>query len=133
MHDNLGTIVGAGIDTYWLRELPSTIAVVVAVRLLATHEELDPEVAHSAINRVRDTRGDLVSEVGGEFRMEGSEGARQDWLTGIILSSVVQLEVAEEGSYTVEHEVDGNVKAFPIHVVNAPPPGQEWPDEDEEA
>lgn len=129
VHDNLGTIIGAGIDTYWLRELPQTIAVVIAVRLLATAEELDENVQHNAINRVRDPRGELVSEVGGEFAMGGGESARPDWLTGIILPSLVQIEVTEEGTYTIEHELDGSSKSLPIHIVHGLPPGAELPDE----
>ena len=32
VHDNLGTIVGAGIDTYWIPELPTTMQVVLAIQ-----------------------------------------------------------------------------------------------------
>jgi hypothetical protein len=128
VHDNLGTIVGAGIDTYWVRELPTTIQVVLAIRLLAMADELGEAVQHTAVNRVRDPRGEVVSEVGGEFAMGGGDAARPDWLTGIMVNSLVQLEVTEEGTYTIEHEVDGSVESLPIHIVHGPPPGTEWPD-----
>ncbi len=122
VHDNLGTIVGAGIDTYWLVELPQTINVVLAVRLLAMADELSTDVKHHAVNRVRDPRGEVLSEVGGEFAMEGGE-PDSDWLTGIMVSSIVQIEVTEEGTFTIEHEVDGSSKSLPIHVVHGQPPG----------
>jgi hypothetical protein len=132
VHDNLGTIIGAGIDTYWVRELPVTINVVLAVRLLAMAEELSEDVPHTGVNRVSDPHGDVVSEVGGEFRMGGGADSNQDWLSGIMVSSIVQVEVTEEGTYTLEHEVDGSTVSLPIHVVHGPPPGTEWPEEESE-
>ena len=131
VHDNLGTIVGAGIDTYWVPELPTTINVVLAVRLLAMADELAEDVQHTAVNRVRDPQGEVASEVVGEFAMGGSEGANADWLSGIMVNTLVQVQVTEEGTYTIEHEVDGSSKSLPIHVVHAPPPGAEWLEEPE--
>jgi hypothetical protein len=131
IHDNLGTIVGAGIDTYWVPELPTAIQVVLAVRLLAMADELNAEVPHMSANRVRDPRGEVMSEVGGEFRMGGSEGAQQEWLNGIMVTTIVAFEATEEGAYTIEHEVDGTTKSLPIHIVHGPPPGIEWPVQDE--
>jgi hypothetical protein len=120
VHDNLGTIIGAGIDTFWVPELPVPIQVVLAVRLLAMAEELDPDQQHNSINRVRDPRGDQLSEVGGEFSV-GGEPAQSDWLQGILLATVVEFEAAEEGTYTIEHVVDNTSAAVPIHVVVGTP------------
>lgn len=127
VHDNLGTIVGAGIDTFWLVELPAPLQVVLAVRLLAMAEELG-DVEHTATNRVRDPRGEEVSEVGGTFKV-GGESARPEWLTGIIVTTVIQFEVTEEGTYTIEHEVDEATSSLPIHIVHGLPPGVQPPDE----
>lgn len=52
VHDNLGTIVGAGIDTFWVQELPSRIQLMLAIRLLGMIEELDPDINHSVTNRI---------------------------------------------------------------------------------
>lgn len=127
VHDNLGTIIGAGIDTYWVPNLPTPLQLVLAVRLLAMAEELGEDQQHHAVNRVRDPHGDIVSEIGGDFAM-GGESARPEWLTGIIVSSLIQFEVTEEGTYTIEHEVDGSLVSLPIHIVHGPPPGVEWPE-----
>jgi hypothetical protein len=124
VHDNLGTIVGAGIDTYWIPELPQPIQVVLAVRLLAMTEELDPDQEHTATNRVLDPRGAQMSEVGGPFSV-GGESARPDWLTGIMVSTVVQFEASEEGTYTIELVVDDALTSLPIHVFHGYPPGVE--------
>jgi hypothetical protein len=128
VHDNLGTIIGAGIDTIWVEQLPAPIAVVIAVRLLAMAEELDGSDAHTATNRVRDLHGELVSELSFPFGFGGGESAKTEWLTGIMVSSLVQFEATEEGTYTIEHEVDGSAKAFPLHIILGSPPGAEAPE-----
>ena len=127
VHDNLGTIIGAGIDTFWVPQLPAPIQVVLAVRLLAMAEELDPDQPHTATNRVRDPRGEVVSEVGGELKV-GGESAQPEWLSGIMLVSVVQFEASEEGAYTIEHVIDEASASLPIHIVHGPPPGVEFPE-----
>jgi hypothetical protein len=113
-----------------VRELPTEIQVVLAVRVLAMAEEFGEE-GHTATNRVRDPRGDVISEVGGPFKVDG-EPANQDWLQGIIITTIAQFEVTEEGAYAIEFEVDDSTQSLPIHVVHGPPPGTEWPDEAEQ-
>jgi hypothetical protein len=122
VHDNLGTIIGAGIDTLWLPDLPAPVQVMMAVRLLAMADELTEEHAHSAKNVVRDPAGEIVTEVSGELRVSG-QGAREEWLTGLVLPTVVQWEATEEGAYTIEHVVDDASSSVPIHIVVGAPPG----------
>ncbi len=126
VNDNLGTIIGAGVDTTWVLELPAPLVVVVAIRLLAMAEELDGGDEHTATNRVRDPHGDVISELSFPFGFSG-ESAKPEWLTGIMVSSVVQFEATEEGTYTIEHEVDASAKEFPMHVVLGQPPVIELP------
>lgn len=123
VHDNLGTLVGAGIDTFWLKELPAPIQVLLGVRLLAMAEELDGE-PHEAINRVRTPAGEVLSEVRSEFGIK-SENAQQDWLSGVMLATVVQFQAEHAGTYMIEFVIDGNSKELPLHVVLGPPPGHE--------
>jgi hypothetical protein len=122
VHDNLGTIIGAGIDTYWVDELPAQILVVLAVRLLAIADELDPDQTYNTTSRVRDPRGELVSQVAGEFTVSG-EGGSEEWLTGLLVPTVVELEASEEGAYTIEHAIDNDSASLPIHIVHGRPPG----------
>jgi hypothetical protein len=93
---------------------------VLAIRLLATSEELEEARGHSAINRVRDPRGDLLSEVTGEISVAG-ESARPEWLTGIMVGGAVQFEAAEEGTYTIEVVIDDSSASLPIHIVLGSP------------
>jgi len=123
VHDNLGTLVGAGIDTFWLPTLPAEVAIAMALRLTATADELGPSQPHSLRNIIREPGGEPVSDVTGEFTTEAS-GARAEWLNGIMLSSVIRFEVAQDGTYAFELVVDGGSTAtVPLHVVHGAPPG----------
>ena len=124
VHDNLGTIVGAGIDTIWVPELPQVVQILMAVRLTATADELTPDHAHAGRNVVRDPDGQVISEVGGELRV-GMDNARQEWLNGLVLPTAVQFEVDREGAYTVEHHIDEASSSVPIHIIQAAAPTTE--------
>lgn len=120
VHDNLATVVGAGIDTYWVAELPSQLQILIAVRLLATTDELEEGGPHEMTHRVRDPHGDLLGELSATLTFEG-EAARPEWLTGITVPVAVTFEAAEEGTYTLELAVGASSEAFPIHVVVGSP------------
>ena len=124
VHDNLGTIIGAGIDTFWFADLPAQLQVALAVRLVGLPDEFTLDQQHTARNVVRDPSGEVVTEVGGEFTME-AESARADWLASVIAHVVVQFEVSEEGTYTIELNVDDASSSLPIHVVHGQVPGSE--------
>jgi hypothetical protein len=126
VHDNLGTIIGAGIDTYWVAELPGQIQVFLAVRLVAAPEELASGEPHFVVNRILDPSGEVMHEVQGEIVM-GGEAARPDWLVGTTVPMVAQFDAAEEGAHTIEIGVDDATESVPIHVVVGMPPGFEAP------
>jgi hypothetical protein len=121
VHDNLGTIIGAGIDTFWVPELPAPIQVILAIRLLAMADELDPDQKHTVTNRVRGPDGEVMNEGIAEFSV-GAESPSKEWLTGIILPLVVQFQASEEGTYTIEFIVDDAPPGSqPIHVARGLP------------
>jgi hypothetical protein len=119
IHGSEATIVGAGADTYTVTRLPATIHVVLAIRLLGSTDELRDDLPHLARNRVRDPRGALIGELGHEFRVQGGV-VREGWLTGLIVRTRLRFQAGEEGTYMLEQEVDGDIKALPIHVVHEP-------------
>lgn len=127
VHDGLGTLVGAGIDTYWIPELPTAVQVLLAIRLLGTADELDPDEEHTTTNRVRNPQGEVISELGGPFSV-GVESPNPDWLTGFIVPLAMQFEVTEEGAYQIEIEVDQASTSLPIHVIHGLPPGMDPPE-----
>jgi hypothetical protein len=122
VHDNLGTIVGAGIDTFWMPELPAPIQVGLAVRLTGTADELRQDVDHDTRNILTGPDGQVVSDVGGTFQIDQPD-ARAEWLNGFVLPTAVQFVAESEGTYQFEHIVDGNSKSVAIHVI-AGQPGQ---------
>jgi hypothetical protein len=122
VHDNLGTIIGAGIDTFWLPNLPAQLRVLLAIRLLAMTEELDPAIQHPIRNVIRDPNGELVTEQSGTFAI-GAQSARPEWLAGIIVPTAVVFQVNDEGTYTIEFGIDDASESLPIHVVHGLPPG----------
>ena len=119
VHDNLGTLVGAGIDTLWVAGFPSLVSVTMAVRLLATSDELGPGKPHTSRNVVRGPDGDVVADVAQQFEA-GGQPDRTDYLAGLILPLVVQFEAKVEGTYSFEHIVDQSSKSIPLHVLLGP-------------
>jgi hypothetical protein len=122
VHDNLATIVGAGIDTYWLHQGPGPLQVVLAVRALATPEELEAGDEHTITNLIRDPSGGQIGEMTGQLKIQ-AEAQRPEWLVGLTLPMIVQFDALEEGTYTIEVGIDGASHALPIHVVHGLPPG----------
>ncbi len=120
VHDNLGSIIGAGIDTFWLPELPSPLQLMLAVRLTATPEELAPGIQHVLRTVVTDANAELVFEAGLEFEAN-TEDTQAEWLNSLVMPSVVQVEVVEAGTFQLEESVDGNSKSIPLHVIVGAP------------
>ena len=122
IHDNLGSIMGAGIDTFWVPDLPGTIAVAFAIRLTGLPEELDSEIEHTSRNVVRAPNGQTIQDVTATFTVGGGPpGLRQDWLQGIMLGTHLTFSAETEGTYTFEHIVDSSSRSAPLHVVHGPP------------
>jgi hypothetical protein len=120
VHDNLGSMIGAGIDTFWIPEVPAPLQVMLAVRLTATADELSPGIQHLLRTVVTDAQGQVVFEAGMEFEAN-TEAAQTEWLNTLVLPSVVQFEVAEPGTYQLEQSVDADSKSIPLHVIVGEP------------
>jgi len=124
VHDNLGTLIGAGIDTFWVAALPTEIQVPMAIRLSGLPEELHPDVPHAARNIIRGPDGSTLGDEAAQFTI-GSQAAveRPEWLHGVLLHTLVGFTATEDGTYTFEHIVDDSSMSVPLHVVHGPPPG----------
>jgi hypothetical protein len=120
IHENLATMIGAGIDTLWPAELPATIQVTTAVRLTGLPEELADGRKHSARTIVRGPDGEIVSELEGEFELEGGPGdvaeLHPEWLQGIVVNLAVAFEAGVEGTYKIEHAVDQSSATVAMHI-----------------
>jgi hypothetical protein len=117
VHDNLATMVGAGIDTISPSELPAGVQVVTAVRLTGLPAELEAGIKHTSRTVVRGPDGEVVNEAEGEFEVEGEGIAEQrDWLQGFVVHLAVAFEAVEPGTYMIEHAVDASSATVAIHV-----------------
>ena len=116
-------MVGAGIDTLWPPELPTTVQLTTAVRLTGLPDELAEGFSHTSKTVVRDPNGEVVSEAGGDFELEGPDPPedQREWLQGIVLNLAIGFDAAIEGTYMVEHSVDQSSATVAIHVRMAPP------------
>jgi hypothetical protein len=119
VHDNLGTIVGAGIDTWWVSEFPAAIQVAVVVRLLATADELGEDHQHTVRNIISGPSGEVLSDLASSFAAAGPQ-VQTEWLNGIMVTLVIQFEAAREGTYSFEHVVDEASRSIPLHVALDP-------------
>lgn len=117
VHDNLATMIGAGIDRLEVPQLPSNIAVMIALRLTGVADEFDESIAHTFRNVVRDPDGAVVGDSGadGEMRVD-AQGTREDWLAGIVLAAAVHFAAAKEGTYTIDFFVDDQQSSIPMHI-----------------
>lgn len=124
IHDNLGTLIGAGLDTFWVPEFPVQIQIAVAIRLSGLPEELQPDVRHAVRNIIRGPDGSTVSEIGGEMGLGVAQSVeRPDWLQGVMMHTIIGFEATVEGTYTFEHVVDQSSQSVPLHLVHGAPPG----------
>jgi hypothetical protein len=116
VHDNLGTIVGAGVDSVTVPELPHLVRLAVAIRLVGLVEEFTPDRRHAMANRITDPDGSILSELSAEFAIN-VESSRPEFLTGVTLPAAARFDAADEGTYAVEYEFGDSVKTIPLHVV----------------
>jgi Family of unknown function (DUF6941) len=120
VNGNLGTIVGAGIDIFYVQDLPQPIAGMLAIRLTGTSDEFDPDVKHEIRSKLLKPSGEELGEIKGEFQA-GGEDLQEDWLNPLLLPSGFQFVAEEEGTYTIEQHVDQAEKSIPIHVIKGLP------------
>lgn len=124
VHDNLATIVGAGIDTFWLPQEPRVVAIQFAIRVTALADELTSGESHKLVERVRDPSGTVVHELEGDLNWTAEGGVpHPDWLQGISLPIGAQFPADAEGTYSVTHQFDASEHSLPLHVVHGFPPG----------
>ncbi len=118
IHENLATMIGAGIDTLTPPTLPAGVQVTTAVRLTGLPAELEAGLKHTTRTVVRGPDGEIVSEVAGEFEVEGHGPPpdKHDWLQGFVVNLAVAFEATVPGTYKIEHFVDASSAVVAMHV-----------------
>ena len=114
----LGTIVGAGIDTWVVPALPTPVGVMIAIRAVGEPAEVAGTTHHLHCH-VEAPGGSTVGDaLEVDFPVEAPD-ARQDWLLGVFIPAGVQWIAEEAGTYTVYVKVDDSEFPIPMHVVLA--------------
>lgn len=120
VHDNLATMVGAGINTWTVPGFPVPIQVTLGVQFVGTAEELAEPQQHEMCNRIYGPDGTLVDETVGQAEI-GLENPNTEWLNALVLPFACIFEARSPGTYQLEHSIDGNAKQIPLHVVQGDP------------
>lgn len=125
----VATIVGAGVDTQRLPQLPGPAATMLAVRLAGAPEELDPGKRHRLTvqvlgpngDPVREPNGDVIPSLDTEFASdEPVEQAVPGWLVNPLFTFGVQWWAAEPATYSIKLTVDhGEPHLSPVHILYA--------------
>lgn len=125
VHDNLATIIGAGIDHTLVPALPAPVQVVLAIRLVFLPSEDELGAAHKLRVAALSPDGDKVAEVEGDLNL-GGEAVETDWLHGLMTPMAIQFMAETEGLYNLEVDVDGHTIRVPMNVATAPsaPPAE---------
>jgi hypothetical protein len=116
---NLATIVGAGIDTWQVAELPADLGTMVAARAVAAPADVTGQMVALHCH-VESPDGSSCRDV-----LDGSVGpvdlpdARQDWAIGVFFPIAVRWRAEVEGAYTLHLRIDESEHPLPLHVVQA--------------
>jgi hypothetical protein len=115
----IATIVGAGIDTYFVQEFPAELTLVVAVRLAGADEEMVEE--HDMSFRVHDPDMEITDGIRGEFRAERNPLAQAGWEAGLLFVTAHQIAAPSPGAYGLEILIDDESKHTVHFFVREPP------------
>jgi hypothetical protein len=113
------TIVGGGLDTFWIGEdeLPSDVTPMFAIRAVGTEDEMErlhrlqvkliqPDLTKPSVDVLEVTFGAHVNPL-----------KRPGWEAGALIPLIVRWTVEEFGAYTLEFHLDGELgESIPISV-----------------
>lgn len=105
--DGTMSIIGAGVDQFWLDEtkLPAQIGLFLALRIVGTEEDVG--VPHVLTIGLRRPSGEREGLVQADFQLEGDRVA-PGTAVGILVRIVVGLSISEFGLHELEVAIDGH-------------------------
>lgn len=119
---SLGTIVGAGIDSWLAPELPIDLGLMLAVRLAGAADEIFGATIRFRCH-VESPEGEPVGqELDLPIGPIPDPGVRQDWAVGLFMPVAIRWPAEEYGTYMLQLQIEGIPEhGFPFHVVNPNP------------
>lgn len=118
VNGGLATIIGAGIDTFWVSEFPANLTVPVAVKVAGSQDEVENE--HVLMGRVLNPQLEEIASIQGTFTAESSLDAQPGWEASIALATLHVFTATEPGAYTIDVNVDGRSQTVPLAVRQLP-------------
>lgn len=116
INDGLATIIGAGIDTFTVLELPVDLQVLLAVRLVGPSVDFQPDRQHELVGRVLDTQMNEISQLTSTFNALPNPTHLAGWEQATIFGVVHQFRADTAGAYTIDLAVDGQGHTVPLIV-----------------
>ena len=109
-------MLGAGIDSLWLRELPSQVGLFLMLRITGADYEFEEERKLQVRLVAPDQEETTVLEIG--FSVGASPPLKVPGMdTALLLPTVMQWEAEEYGLYTLDVYLDGSrQRSVPISV-----------------
>lgn len=114
--DGTATIIGAGIDTFYVPAVPTDVSLMIVSRIVGTADEMIQEHV-LAFELLDDDLGTL-----GQHEMRYTPGlnpAREPgWEAGNVTGAVHQFRVEREGTYTLNVRLDGGSESRLMRAVS---------------
>jgi hypothetical protein len=114
------TIVGAGVDTYWVDDFPAHIEVLLAVRIVGLPDELRQQT--DLLVRMLDPDMSELGRLEGSFTGEPGPGHYEGWEIQAIEPLAVRFEALVQGAYTVDLQLGGKGRTVTVMIAQGPPP-----------
>jgi hypothetical protein len=116
--NGLATIVGAGIDTFTVPQLPSPVGMSLALRICGLPDTAQHDLE---IDILGPSMESIQEPLKTQFSMTPQPGNVAGWEVQALLPIVLQFEAPDDGTYTLNVSVDGASRSIPFRVLVATP------------
>jgi hypothetical protein len=115
--NGLATIVGGGIDRYGPMPLPQPLVITAAVRLVGLPDMADHTIEVQVLDPLLAPVGQPVPPATFKMQAPGPDHP-PGWEANVLVPMIVNIEVADAGTYTLDIKVDGHSHTHPFRVLN---------------
>jgi hypothetical protein len=116
----LATIVGAGIDTFTVPQLPMPVGINLAMRIVGLPDSVQHDLEIGILGPSMESVQDPLKTT---FRMTSQPGNPPGWEVQALVPVGLQFQALEDGTYTLNVSVDRASKSSPFRVIIAAAPG----------
>lgn len=114
VHNNLGTLIGAGADTLTVAAVPAGVGLMAAVRICFLDHELG---VHTLSTQILGPDMEPVGQpMGGQLELAGEAHKQPGWEGKIVVPVGVQWRAEDAGVYTIVFSLDDKTFDLPVIV-----------------